>query len=757
MKVIEKGYEIFITGLVQGVGFRPFIYRLASSYGLTGEVVNRSDGVRIILRCDAETAGRFAADIRTGAPAASVVRSVVIREREISHYSEFSIFPSRNADETITEVSPDIAVCDDCLADLVTDPGRIDYPFINCTNCGPRFTIIRALPYDRENTTMAPFKMCPRCAAEYSEMSDRRFHAQPVACNSCGPVYTLYGEDGKVTATGEIISIISERLAAGGSVAIKSVGGYNLMCDALNESAVYGLRKRKQRDMKPFAVMFRDIDVLREYCHAGEEEESMLLSWRRPILILRQRKPLAPSVSSGLNTVGAMLPHMPVHHILFRVIRTPAIVLTSGNLSDEPIIISDQSAMKELMPVTGCVVSYNREINNRADDSVARMAGGNPILIRRSRGYAPQPVDLLSDAEGIFSAGAEQKNSFCIGRGRQAFMSQYIGDIKNVATWDYYSETYGLFSSLFRFTPSLAVCDMHPDYLSGRFARELAEGNNLPLVKIQHHHAHTASVIAEHGLDGKVIGVIMDGTGYGTDGNTWGSEFFIATADDFERYTHIEYFMMPGGDAAVSEPWRMALSCLYSCFGPGYDFMSLRLFRAIDGNKFGAVMEMLRQGINSPLTCGAGRIFDAVATLLQLCTTASFDSEAPMRLESAIGSSSDEFYPFSVNGTVRLTETFDAIIGDISRNNQGLVPARFHNTVAQIILEVCNAIRKDTGLDRVVLSGGVFQNSYLLEKSLYLLSMKGFRVYTNRQVPSNDGGISLGQLMAAAERRRLCV
>lgn len=757
MNVIERGYEIFITGLVQGVGFRPFICRLASSYGLTGEVVNRSDGVRVILRCDAETAGRFAAAIRCGAPAASVIRSVEIRETDVRSYDEFSIFPSHSIDETITEVSPDIAVCDDCLSDLVTDPGRTDYPFINCTNCGPRFTIIKSLPYDRENTTMAPFCMCQRCAEEYGNMADRRFHAQPVACNSCGPVFTLRAGSRELTGIAVIIDFISGHLADGGSVAIKSVGGYNLMCDALNEEAVAGLRNRKQRDMKPFAVMFRDIDTLKKYCHTGEEEETMLLSWRRPILILRQKKPLASSVGSGLNTIGAMLPHMPVHHLLFRVIRTDAVVLTSGNLSEEPIIISDQAAMNDLMPVTGCVVSYNREIHNRADDSVVRMAAGNTILIRRSRGYAPQPVVLRSDSEGIFAAGAEQKNTFCIGKGSQAVMSQYIGDIRNVATWDYYTETYRLFSSLFRFAPSVSVCDMHPDYLSGRFARELADEHSLPLLNIQHHHAHAASVMAEHGLAGKVIGVIMDGTGYGTDGNTWGSEFLLATPADFERYTHFEYFMMPGGDAAVAEPWRMALSCLYSCFGNGFDFMSLRLFRETDEKRFVTVLEMLNKEINSPLTCGAGRIFDAVAALLQLCTTASFDSEAPMRLESAAGSRTDEYYPFSVNGSVRLSETFSAIVGDIARNDSGLVPARFHNTIAQIILAVCNSIRKDTGLDRVVLSGGVFQNSRLLEKSLYLLSMKGFNVYTNQQVPPNDGGISLGQLLAAAERRRICV
>jgi len=757
LSIIEKGYEILIRGLVQGVGFRPFIYRLAVSYGLTGEVVNRSDGVLVVINAEDKTARKFVHDIHVMAPAAAIVRSVEMRETELRCYNNFTITPSHDADEVITEVSPDIAVCNDCLDDLVSDPGRISYPFVNCTNCGPRFTIIKALPYDRSNTTMAPFEMCQRCAGEYGNMADRRFHAQPVACNDCGPVYTLVDGSRKVTGIKQILSFISERLSAGGSVAVKSTGGYNLMCDAMDEGAVSGLRQRKQRDLKPFAVMFRDIDVLKEYCHTGEEEEVLLLSWRRPILILRQRKTLAPSVSSGLDTTGAMLPHMPFHHLLFRSIDTPAIVLTSGNLSDEPIIISDHAAIRDLMPVTGCVVSYNREIHNRADDSVVRMAKANTILIRRSRGYVPQPVDLDQDAEGIFAAGAEQKNSFCIGRGRQAFMSQYIGDIKNVATWDYYCETYRLFSSLFRFIPTSVVCDMHPDYLSGRFALELAEEKGLPVVRIQHHHAHAVSVMAEHGLDGRVIGVIMDGTGYGTDGNIWGSEFLVATASDFERYSHFEYFMMPGGDAAVGEPWRMALSCLYKCFGSSFDFMSVRLFREISEKKFFAVLEMLKQGFNSPLTCGAGRVFDAVAALIHLCTTTSFDSEAPMRLESAIGTSTDDFYPFSINGNVCLSETFKAITDDIEHHNTGLIPVRFHNTIARIILTVCSKIRKDTGLDRVVLSGGVFQNSYLLEKSLYLLSMKGFHVYTNTQVPPNDGGISLGQIVAAAERRRLCV
>jgi hydrogenase maturation protein HypF len=751
------GYEILIRGLVQGVGFRPFIHRLATGYCLNGEVVNRTGGVTVTVQCDHEIVMQFIADIRALAPPAANIKSVEVRKRKTMRYSDFTITPSIDTDESITEVSPDIAVCEECLADLMSDPGRINYPLINCTNCGPRFTIMQSLPYDRAGTTMASFVMCDRCAAEYNDMSDRRFHAQPVACNSCGPKYILKAGDLVVTGISDILQFISDRIAGGGSVAIKSTGGYNLTCDALNEEAVSRLRQKKQRDAKPFAVMFRDIDSLREFCHADKQEEALLLSWRRPILILAQRNPLAPSVSSGLNTTGAMLPHMPLHHMLFRIMHTPAVVLTSGNMSDEPIITGDLQAERDLMPVAGCVVSYNREINNRADDSVVRMIGGKISLIRRSRGFAPQPVELTICAEGVFAAGAEQKNSFCIGKGSQGYMSQYIGDLKNVATYDYYKETFRLYSTLFRFTPSSVVCDMHPDYLSTRFAEELAKESGLPLIRVQHHHAHAASVMAEHGLTGKVIGVILDGTGYGTDGNIWGSEFMIATAQDFERFTHFDYFMMPGGDAAVDEPWRMALSCMYSCFGNDYDFRSVRLFQAIDEKKLALVREMLVQGINSPLTCGAGRIFDAVSALLMLCTKASFESEAPMRLESAISCITDDYYSFTFGDTICLRDMFMGILGDIDRAEIPLIAARFHNTIAHIILSVCKKIRLETGLKEVVLSGGVFQNRYLLEKSLYLLSMNKFKVFTNHLVPSNDGGVSLGQMLTAAERRGVCV
>lgn len=745
-----------IRGLVQGVGFRPFIYRLAGQHRLNGEVINRTDGVTVIIQCDRRKAEDFINDIRSLAPPAANIRSVDMHKKLVRGYNEFSITPSIDNDLNITEVSPDIAVCSECLDDLKNDPERIDYPFVNCTNCGPRFTIIKTLPYDRVNTTMESFDMCLRCASEYHDILDRRFHAQPVACNRCGPVYIMNENGYQITGISDILNRIAARIADGKSVAIKSTGGYNLMCDALNEKAVSSLRLNKQRDSKPFAVMFRDMSAIKEYCVTGSEEEDLLSSWRRPIVILKQRESLAPSVSSGLDTIGAMLPHMPVHYMLFRVLDTPAVVLTSGNMSEEPIITDDLIAAERLMPVTGCVVSYNRKIQNRVDDSVMLVVNNKPVMVRRSRGFVPQPVSLLCRAEGIFAAGAEQKNTFCIGKESQALMSQYIGDMKNTATYDFYLESYRLFSRLFRFEPSTVVCDLHPDYLSGGFAATMAEEAGIPLVRVQHHHAHAVSVMAEHGLKEKIIGVSMDGTGYGTDGNIWGSEFMIVTADSFERYSHFDYFMMPGGDAAVEEPWRMALSCLYRYFGSDYNFMSLKLFQELDEKKVALVAEMLDKGINTPLTSGAGRVFDAVSALLRLCPEATFDSEAPMRLESAIRGDTDEFYPFTIASSVSLDETFHAIVKEISYTDVSIIAARFHNTIARIILHVCLEIRKQTGLSKVVLSGGVFQNRYLLEKSLYLLTVNRFMVYTNHLVPPNDGGISLGQLLVAAERREPC-
>jgi hydrogenase maturation protein HypF len=639
---------------------------------------------------------------------------------------------------------------------MSSDPGRIDYPFINCTNCGPRFTIIEGLPYDRPETTMKGFKMCSKCSAEYNDILDRRFHAQPIACNVCGPEYE-YKADGKIiSGTNLILQEVSSMISAGLTVAIKGIGGYFLMCDALNDEAVVRLRLKKQRESKPLAVMFRNISELKKYCYVDKNEEFELKSWRKPILILKRKKSLAPSVSSGLNTIGAMLPYMPIHYLLFRILKTPAVVLTSGNLSDEPIITDDSEAEKKLMAVADSLLSYNRIIRNRADDSVVRVINGKISITRRSRGWVPQPVDLNFKVEGILALGAEQKNSFCIGKEYQAIMSQYIGDLKNKPTCDFFSESIDRFKDLFRSNPEYIACDMHPDYFSTKYASLLEKKYNIPVVRVQHHHAHIVSAMAEHGLDEKVIGISMDGTGYGADGNTWGGEFLLADTSGFERFTHFDYIPMPGGDIVVEEPWRMAFSYLYKYFGDTLDYESMPVFNQVDRQKFMLVRKMIQKEVNCPLSSGAGRLFDAVSALLGICQVTSFDAEAPMRLESAIVDETGQYYPFSIGRSVVFAETFMSIIRDLQHSDKSLIPAKFHNTVAQAILEVSESIRKETSLKKVVLSGGVFQNKYLLEKTTQKLTQKMFKVYTNIQVPVNDGGISLGQLVVASKKTGLC-
>jgi hydrogenase maturation protein HypF len=604
---------------------------------------------------------------------------------------------------------------------------------------------------------MKVFRMCDHCSSEYNDILNRRFHAQPVACNQCGPAYHYKSEEKKLDDIHQILAEVSMRIDEGKIVAVKGTGGYNLICDALNDKVVSELRLRKHRDSKPFAVMFRDTAEVRKYCHLNGAEQKELECWRKPVLILEQKKMLAPSVSNGLNTTGAVLPYMPLHFLLFRFLKTPAIVYTSGNLSDEPIIISDDIAEKELFRVSGAIVSYNRTIVNRVDDSVLRIADNKIIQIRRSRGYVPRPVDLPFNADGILAVGAELKNSFCIGKGSQAIMSQYIGDLKNPAALDFFDESLERFSRMFRFKPSLIACDLHPGYYSGFYAQKLSDELNLPLKRIQHHHSHIVSVMAENGLDEDVIGISLDGTGYGTDGNTWGGEFLVAGLSDFTRFAHFDYVALPGGDKASGEPWRTAFSFIYKYFGDNFDYDSLQVFNTIGRQNLLLIKDMLDKKINSPLSSGAGRLFDAVSALLGLCSVSTFDSEAPMRLESITDKQVESVYPFSIiNGSVNFSETFESLTRDLNIESRPVIAAKFHNTVASIILDISKQIRKKTLINKVILSGGVFQNKYLLEKSLRLLNHDRFKVLTNHLVPVNDGGISLGQLMIASKLNSLC-
>jgi hydrogenase maturation protein HypF len=746
-----------IRGLVQGVGFRPYIYRLATGNQLRGRVDNRINGVVIEVEGEEKSFQKFREQITQNPPVASNIKSVEVKDADLKGFKNFSIAVTGGEEPETTEICPDIAVCPECLDDLTNDMYRIAYPFTNCTACGPRFTIVDGLPYDRDRTSMKDFEMCGNCAEEYNDISDRRFHAQPVACNNCGPVYTYFEDGARITGTDNILHALSKRIMEGKSVAIKGIGGYHLICNAFDNDAIAELRRKKQRDAKPFAVMFRDIVSLEDYCVVNPAEFRELTSWRRPVVILKEKKPLSFSVNSGLGTIGALLPYMPLHYLLFCRLEIPALVMTSGNVSEEPLIKDDNDAMKLLLPLTGAIMMHNRKIVNRADDSVVRIAGGKTCLVRRSRGFVPSPVDLSLNSDGVIAFGAEQKNTFCIGKKRQAVMSQHIGDLKNLPAYEFLCESIERFEEMYRFIPSIIACDLHPDYLSTIHAEKLGRKLGIPVMHIQHHHSHLASCMAEHHLDENIIGVCLDGTGYGTDGNIWGGEFLVSNLKEFTRYAHFDYVPVPGGDKAIDEPWRMAFSYLYkySDLIPGY--RSLSCFRDIDPAQIEIIEEMIEKDINSPLSSGAGRLFDAVSAIMGLCRVSGFDSEAPLRLECAIKNETDEYYPYEAGKTIIFAKTLSSIIKDLEDTDMPLIAAKFHNTVAFAVAETCGQIRGETSLNKVVLSGGVFQNRYLLEKITGLLSRDKFDVFTNNLVPPNDGGISLGQLIIAAKTREQCV
>ena len=747
--------RIHIKGLVQGVGFRPFIYRHANSFNLKGSVENRNDGVVIFVEGPKNNVENFLNSIKKEAPPASNINSIASENCSVNNFNEFKIIKSTNKSEEITEISPDIAVCNDCLEDMKTQPHRIDYPFINCTNCGPRFTIIQDLPYDREKTTMKVFPMCEKCQSEYEDVLDRRFHAQPVACNDCGPIYSLTYKGKKTTKLNEILNISAKLIEEGKILTIKGLGGFHLACDAQNEEAVKRLRKAKNRDGKPFAVMFAGINELKEFTNVNNKEIESLLSWKRPILILQEKKKLADSVSVGFKTLGAMLPYMPFHYLLFEALKLPVIVLTSGNISDEPIIIDNNIAYEELLPVSDAIITYNRDIYNRTDDSLAVVYNNKERLLRRSRGYAPAPVNLNLNVDGILAVGAELVNCFCLGKGKQAFLSQHIGDLKNMETLEFYSETIEKYQKLFRIKTSLLVCDLHPDYLSTKYANEL----NIKTIGVQHHHAHIASCMAEHGLDEKVIGVAFDGVGLGTDNKIWGGEFFVCDLNDFERYSHFDYIPMPGGDKATKEPWRMAVSYLYKFYNKKFLELKLPFLENIENDKIELIISAIEKKINCPKTSSIGRLFDSIAALINLCTHSTFHAEAPMRLEAIIDNKCSEEYDFKIDNKISVKEIITGVVKDlINLKSQSEISTKFHNTIISIIFAQVLEIAKKHKICKVVLSGGSFQNRYIIERVENLLIKNSFKVYAPCKIPANDGGIALGQLAIAAKRReKKCV
>ena len=742
-----------IKGRVQGVGFRPFIYRLAHRLHLSGSVYNQPDGVTVHIEGRETDCKKFLELLAKEAPAGAVIKSIEKKETKLQNTLSFTILPSRKQESAITEISPDIAVCPDCLKELYNKSDRRkDYPFINCTNCGPRFTLINDFPYDRQNTTMQVFAMCPDCDKEYSNPLDRRFHAQPISCPSCGPHYTYLYRNEILEDFAIIIQKIGEQINHGNIVSLKGLGGYNLACDALNPKAVNDLRQFKKREKKPFAIMFRSMEDLKTYAPVSGSESEILQSWRRPIVILEKlnTEKLAPGITTGLHSIGAFLPYLPLHYLLFDELRTNALVLTSGNESEVPILYTEDKARQVFKDISGGILMNNRPIARRADDSVVKVIDGSTCIMRRARGYTPDPVDLHFDAEGILATGAELSNCFCIGKDKQGILSQHIGDLKNAETYEFYQENIAEFSRMYRFKPVKVACDLHPDYLSTQYARQL----NMPLIEVQHHHAHIAAVMAECGLDERVIGICYDGTGFGTDGNTWGSEILVADYSSFERISHFEYIPIPGGDMATREPWRSALAYLYQTYRNEWQSVEIPFLEKININKAGKLITAIEKGINSPLICSAGRLFDAVSALTELCIESNYHAEAPMRLEDVVDKSITDYYSIQPEKIFSFRQTIREIINDIhAERSVEEIATKFHNTIVKAAyLQVQDAFEQ-TGIKKVIVSGGTFQNRYLTEKLLHLLRQKDFEVFYPREVPCNDGGIALGQLAVAAHKK----
>ena len=778
--------RILIQGIVQGVGFRPFVYGQALDRSLVGFVRNDSRGVTIEVEGSSEALDSFQHALHTELPPLARIDSLITEQLQPLQETNFVIAHSQSGAERNALISPDVSTCDDCLRELF-DPAdrRHSYPFINCTNCGPRFTIVQDVPYDRSKTTMRAFPLCPACQQEYDDPLNRRFHAQPNACPMCGPQVRLlaWADDGVITPiegglpeTTDAITVAAQYLATGTILAIKGLGGYHLACDALNSEAVQQLRQRKHRDAKPFALMAPDVATVRQLCFVSDAEAALLQSRRRPIVLLKQRtgspmSPIASAVAPAYDTLGVMLPYTPLHYLLLCAFaeacepgRLPVLVMTSGNLSDEPIAFRDDDARERLSIIADGMLSHNRAIHMRCDDSVMRIVANGEQFLRRSRGYAPEPIAFAFDLPvPLLACGGHLKNTFCLGKGRHAFVSHHIGDLENLETLTSFREGIEHFQHLFDIYPEAIAYDMHPEYLATKYALE----KDMPRkIAVQHHHAHIASVLAEHGLMEPVIGVAADGTGYGTDGAVWGCEIMAADLRGFVRLAHLRYVPLPGGEQAVRQPWRMAAAYLSQAYGGAFLDVDIPFVRQLDRAKWHMLSQMIARGINSPSTSSLGRLFDAVAALLGLpsgTATQLYEGQAAIELEvQATQNPQSESYPFSIETSgdqipalLDVAPMIRAIVSDIQQGVAvPLIANRFHRSIAGLLANVCDETRRQTGLNIVALSGGVFQNRLLLEQLLALLENMAFSVYINRLVPPNDGGLCLGQMAVAAAQLR---
>ncbi|MFD9574333.1 carbamoyltransferase HypF [Streptomyces sp. NPDC059982] len=764
--------RVTVRGVVQGVGFRPYVYTRATGLGLAGHVTNTPDGVVAEVEGAPAAVSQFCERLAADAPPLAVVDAVDHQRVAPVGGAGFTIIASRTGGSGRTLVSPDVATCADCLAELA-DPAdrRHRHPFITCTHCGPRFTIVTGLPYDRAHTTMARFPMCPDCAREYADPADRRFHAQPVACPACGPrLRLLAGRPPREVACADPVAEARALLAAGAVLAVKGLGGYHLACDAGRPEAVAELRRRKDRGAKPFALMARGLADVEELARVGAEERQLLTGGVRPIVLLRRRPdgdPL-PGVAPGSPDLGVMLPYTPVHHLLLGREGDPQgprlLVMTSGNLSGEPIVTDDAEALERLAGLADAWLTHDRPIHVPCDDSVVRVCDGDTLVLRRSRGYAPLPLALPLPVPPSLAVGGDLKNAFCLGEGRRAWLSAHVGDMDDLATRYAFERAQEQLESITGVAPARLAADRHPGYRSGRWAREHADGR--PLVLVQHHHAHIASALAEHGLDGtrRVIGVAFDGTGYGDDGAVWGGEVLLADYAGYARFAHLAYVPLPGGDAAVRRPYRMALAHLWAA---GLEWApDLPCTQACPPGELRILRTQLERGLNCVPTSSMGRLFDAVSALAGVCGHAGYEAQAAIELEGAAagatgaGRDAAAGYAFAlrvppagVAGPVTAdpAPVLASVVADVrAGTGRPVIAARFHAAVADLVVTLCGLARDRHGLDTVALTGGVFANTLLSSACARLLRARGFTVLRHRAVPPGDGGLALGQLMVAA-------
>lgn len=758
----KKRIFVKVEGIVQGVGFRPFVYNLAVSLNLYGWVNNNSEGVYIDIEGNDTKLKRFIEALNHNAPPLARVENITLKDLPPCNYENFTIKESKANESSITLISPDMATCDDCISDVLDNENRrYKYPFTNCTNCGPRFSIIKAIPYDRDKTTMKDFKMCDQCNEEYTNPLNRRFHAQPNACNKCGPQIWIEDSTGShIESFTNPINSTLRLLLEGKILAVKGLCGFHLVCNGTDYNAVNLLRTRKHRPHKPFAVMMKNIDIVKKYCEVNPLEESLLTGIRKPIVLLNQKKDynLPISIAPNQKTIGVMLPYTPLHQLLFEE-GIEVLIMTSANIYGLPLEYENESARKNLSSLVDYFLMHNRDIYVPVDDSVVKVINNEVRMIRRARGYAPEPLKFNIN-NNILACGPNMKNTFSISKDHFVFMSQHNGDLQNIETFDHYISNIEHFKDIFVFKPDYIAHDLHPTYTSSEYAKTY----ELPSIEIQHHHAHIASCLVENNLNKQVIGIAYDGTGYGTDGKIWGGEFLICDLNSFNRVAHLHYVKIPGGEKAIEEPWRMGVSYLYATydkFKHSNNELTIEKLKetiiSLYGNEAVSLLKILQKNINCIETSSMGRLFDAISSLLGIRKKVSYEGQAAIELEATVEDEYISHYNYNISldsiNNVYIIETYDTlleILEDINmKTEKNIISSKFHNTVVDFTVETCKKLREQYEINDVALSGGVFQNSYLLERVIKNLEKESFMVYTHKEIPSNDGGISLGQIAIA--------